>query len=82
MREKRRNRLTLPKRLLALAVALAVAATPQVSSVQRVKAAVSLSNPQMVEDASMASGGIVTWDCVWFGNYPQNHVDSVAEQPL
>ena len=74
----------LPRRLLSLslAVALAVTATSQVSPARRVKAEAALSNPRMVADASMVSGGVVTWDCVWFGNYPQNRVDSVAEQPL
>ncbi len=84
MREKRGKRWMLPRHLLSLslAVVLAVTAMPQVSPARRVKAAAALSNPQMVADASMVSGGVVTWDCVWFGNYPQNRVDSVAEQPL
>ena len=84
MREKRGKRWMLPRRLLSLslAVALAVTATSQVSPARRVKAEAALSNPRMVADASMVSGGVVTWDCVWFGNYPQNRVDSVAEQPL
>lgn len=56
----------LPRRLLSLslAVALAVTATSQVSPARRVKAEAALSNPRMVADASMVSGGVVTWDCV------------------
>ena len=32
------------------------------------------SNPRIVEDASMESGQKVTWDCIWFGSYPQSEV--------
>ena len=32
------------------------------------------SNPRIVEDASMKSGQKVTWDCIWFGSYPQSEV--------
>ena len=32
------------------------------------------SNPRIVKDASMESGKKVTWDCIWFGNYPQTEV--------
>ena len=33
-----------------------------------------LKDPRIVKDASMASGQKVTWDCVWFGSYPQSEV--------
>lgn len=33
-----------------------------------------LANPRIVADASMESGQNVTWDCVWFGSYPQAEV--------
>ena len=41
----------------------------------KVKAA-SISNPRIVKDSSMESGQKVTWDCVWFGSYPQSEVTS------
>ena len=37
-------------------------------------AAVKLQNPVIVEDASMESGQKVTWDCIYFGSYPQREV--------
>ncbi|MBD5134451.1 MAG: fibronectin type III domain-containing protein [Lachnospiraceae bacterium] len=33
-----------------------------------------LHNPVIVKDSTMSSGQKVTWDCVWFGNYPQTEV--------
>ena len=33
-----------------------------------------LSNPRIVPDSSMEAGQKVTWDCVWFGSYPQAEV--------
>lgn len=42
----------------------------------KVQAATTLQNPRIVEDSSMDAGQRVTWDCVWFGNYPQSEVTS------
>lgn len=33
-----------------------------------------LSNPRIVKDSSMEAGQKVTWDCVYFGSYPQAEV--------
>ena len=33
-----------------------------------------LSNPRIVKDSSMEAGQKVTWDCVYFGSYPQTEV--------
>ncbi|MCI9080260.1 MAG: leucine-rich repeat domain-containing protein [Lachnospiraceae bacterium] len=33
-----------------------------------------LSNPRIVPDSSMEAGQNVTWDCIWFGSYPQVEV--------
>lgn len=33
-----------------------------------------LSNPRIVKDSSMKAGQKVTWDCVYFGSYPQTEV--------
>ena len=50
------------------------------SEMKEVEAAKALENPRIVEDASMNSGQKVTWDCVWFGSYPQAEVvDSVED---
>ncbi len=39
-----------------------------------------LQNPRIVEDSSMTSSGQkVTWDCVWFGSYPQIEIVDKAE---
>lgn len=35
-----------------------------------------LSNPQVVSESSLPSGQKVTWDCLWFGSYPQTEVVS------
>ena len=40
----------------------------------KVEAAISLSAPVSVSDSSMISGKKVTWDCVYFGTYPQTEV--------
>lgn len=36
--------------------------------------AVSMSNPRVRADSSMKAGQVSTWDCVWFGSYPQSEV--------
>ena len=36
----------------------------------------SVSNPRVVADLSMEAGQRATWDCVWFGSYPQAEVAS------
>ena len=40
----------------------------------------SLQNPNMKKDSSMKAGQKVTWDCVWFGSYPQREVISKEMQ--
>ena len=50
---------------------LSTLTTPQ----KEVKAAsVTLQNPRIVKDDSMHAGQRVTWDCIWFGSYPQREV--------
>ena len=39
-----------------------------------VEAAVALQDPRIVSDASMESGQKVTYDCIWFGSYPQTEI--------
>ena len=33
-----------------------------------------ISNPRIVKDSSLKSGQKVTWDCVYFGSYPQTEI--------
>ena len=40
---------------------------------------VTLSSPRTVSDNSMKAGQKVTWDCVWFGSYPQAEVVPSSE---
>ena len=57
--------------LAVTALPLASLTTPQ----KEVKAAsVTLQNPRIVKDDSMHAGQRVTWDCIWFGSYPQREV--------
>lgn len=35
-----------------------------------------LSNPRIIPDNSMQIGQKVTWDCIWFGSYPQAEIIS------
>lgn len=37
---------------------------------------VTVSNPRVVADSSMESGQVATWDCIWFGSYPQTEITS------
>ena len=68
------------KQLLAgfLSATLAVTALPAASLVMPTKeakaASVTLKNPRIVKDDSMQAGQKVTWDCIWFGSYPQREV--------
>ena len=68
------------KQLLAgfLSATLAVTALPVTSLAMPQKAAkaasVTLQNPRIVKDDSMKAGQKVTWDCIWFGSYPQREV--------
>ena len=57
--------------LTVTALPLASLAVPQ----KEVKAAsVTLQNPRIVKDDSMKARQKVTWDCIWFGSYPQREV--------
>lgn len=72
------------KQLAALLMVVALSVT--VLPIYNVEAAVTLKNPQIVEDDTMyESGQKVTYDCVWFGEYPQSEVvmaGSTAEDAL
>ena len=42
----------------------------------KVNAAENIRNPRIVKDSSMDAGQKVTWDCVYFGKYPQSEITS------
>lgn len=72
------------KRILAgiLLTALTVTALPSIALLTPAKAeaaTVTLKNPRIVKDSSMKSGQKVTWDCIWFGSYPQREVVEDAD---
>jgi len=44
------------------------------------KAEAALRNPVVVKDSSITNAGQkTTWDCVWFGSYPQTEIVDKAE---
>ncbi|MDO4976310.1 MAG: DUF6273 domain-containing protein, partial [Eubacteriales bacterium] len=72
MKEKRNMKQRLLSMLLAVMMICTMVQLPE----KEVKAETAISNPRIVADSSMAAGQKVTWDCVWFGNYPQTQVTS------
>ena len=69
------------KRLIAaiLVIVLTVTLFPEklmkrIGFEREAEASVILQNPRFVTDSSMVSGHIVTYDCVWFGTYPQTEI--------
>lgn len=60
---------------LMLTTALSVTMMPLGNIVESEKVqAATLSNPRIVSDSSMEAGQKVTYDCIWFGSYPQSEV--------
>lgn len=43
-------------------------------TVPEVKAATTLKNPITIPDDSLKAGQRTTWNCIWFGSYPQSEV--------
>lgn len=37
-------------------------------------------NPKIVKDTSVEGGKKVTWDCIWFGSYPQTKIVSSSKE--
>ena len=37
-------------------------------------------NPKIVKDTSVEEGKKVTWDCIWFGSYPQTKIVSSSKE--
>lgn len=76
-----RHRKSKGNRLLAvvLCISLTLSSFAGISFVQPKKAEAeaqgnTLSNPRIVADNSMQAKQKVTWDCIWFGSYPQAEV--------
>lgn len=76
----------LTKRILPVILAVALTATGIPGNLRsnekkatEVQAATTLANPRIVSDSSMTAGQKVTWDCVWFGSYPQTEIVDKAE---
>lgn len=82
MAEKQKSKSIASKRLLSLLLSAVLTVTLFPAGIfdNKVEAAdVTLSNPRIVEDSSMEAGRKVTWDCVWFGSYPQAEVVPAGE---
>ena len=60
----------------ALVVTLLPAAVYEggIGTTAKAAESVTLQNPRIATDSSVESGQKVTWDCVWFGSYPQAEV--------
>lgn len=78
MKEKQKKKTITAKRLMSLILAAVLTVTLLPTTVYGHSEAeasdVTLSNPRIVADDSMDAGQKVTWDCVWFGSYPQAEV--------
>ena len=66
--------------MLAVVLTAGLAATPALAqsplTIGGQATSLSVSNPRIVADDTMNSGQVVTWDCVWFGSYPQTEITS------
>ena len=41
-----------------------------------------LNDPRVVSDSGMKAGQKVTYDCIWFGRYPQSDADGIKTDPI
>lgn len=69
---------------IMIAVTLTVGCLPRnlqrkIGAQSEVKAEETINDPRIVEDSSMIAYQKVTWDCVWFGSYPQTEIVDKAE---
>lgn len=60
--------------IAALLLTMTAWLLPGELTVEKAEAAVTLKDPVIVKDSSMTSGQKVTWDCIYFGSYPQREV--------
>lgn len=60
---------------VAAVMALSLVGTPNITAkAVTTKSGLELNNPRIVKDSSYGAGQIVTYDCVYFGSYPQAEV--------
>ncbi len=78
MREKWKSKRHIPKYLASMMVGTVLAIILillDIFEMGTVKAIdVSLMWPRIIQAVGMESGQVVTWDCVWFGTYPQAEI--------
>ncbi|MDO4977504.1 MAG: DUF6273 domain-containing protein [Eubacteriales bacterium] len=74
-----KKKVTMKQRLLSIILTTVMVLTGVQIPPQKVEAA-TLNNPRIVADSSMEAGQRVTWDCIWFGSYPQREVVANPEQ--
>ena len=87
MKKKQRNKSTILKQALSLILVFALTAAwmPQTATetkAETVSRAVALSNPRREEEFSMSARQKTTWDCVYFGRYPQSEITSASNPSL
>lgn len=87
MKEKQKNRSLILKRAVSLILAFALAAVgmPQIvteAKAQTTARAAQVSNPRREEEFSMSARQKVTWDCIYFGRYPQNEITVESDPSL
>lgn len=73
---KKMGKVTRVVELLTLTLLFGLFPIGSGNNLNKVQAATTLNNPRIVADSSMKAGQKVTWDCVWFGAYPQSEVTS------
>lgn len=82
---KKKKRKSPVKKVLAIVVCLLLAggikyySTGNEQGISTVKKDL-VENPQIVKDTSVEGGKKVTWDCVWFGSYPQTKIVSSSKE--
>lgn len=82
---KKKKRKSPVKKVLAIVVCLLLAggikyySTGNEQKISTVKKDL-VENPQIVKDTSVEGGKKVTWDCVWFGSYPQTKIVSSSKE--
>lgn len=82
---KKKKRKSPVKKVLAIVVCLLLAggikyySTGNEQEISTVKKDL-VENPQIVKDTSVEGGKKVTWDCVWFGSYPQTKIVSSSKE--
>lgn len=79
MTKEQRNNIKRRPLALILIIALCIGILPinqTPASKAASRAGYGLSNP------STSSDGVTTWDCVWFGNYPQSDATGATKEPI